>query len=269
MLQGCYKEQRAMPVLDVPGIALTIDERMRFDVAAQAICNVSGCDKPAKGRGLCGMHWRRWRRNGDPLKARVYTVGVSECRICGREGKTTQGLCSSHYHRLDRYGDPTAGAKARPPAGAPLAYLLAHMHDGCSYPWPFATFGTGALYPQVKVDGEKTPGHRLVCELAHGPPPTPEHEAAHGCNNSLCFNADCLRWATTAENNADKLVHGTHNRGERHNMARLTVSNVREIRADLVSTNVALAARFGVSTAHISAIKSRKYWAWLDEQESS
>lgn len=29
-------------------------------------CAVDGCDRPSRARGWCGMHWQRWRRNGDP-----------------------------------------------------------------------------------------------------------------------------------------------------------------------------------------------------------
>jgi hypothetical protein len=31
-------------------------------------CRVDGCEKPAHSRGLCSMHFGRWRRNGSPLK---------------------------------------------------------------------------------------------------------------------------------------------------------------------------------------------------------
>ena len=30
-------------------------------------CSVEGCDKRAKGRGLCAAHWKQWRKHGDPL----------------------------------------------------------------------------------------------------------------------------------------------------------------------------------------------------------
>ena len=28
-------------------------------------CSVAGCERPAKGRGWCGMHFMRWWRHGD------------------------------------------------------------------------------------------------------------------------------------------------------------------------------------------------------------
>lgn len=49
---------------------------------------------------------------------------------------------------------------------------------------------------------------RLMCELIHGPAPTPEHEASHLCDevrlysNWLCISPDHLIWETKAENMA-------------------------------------------------------------------
>src|SRR5690348_15132724 len=45
---------------------------------------------------------------------------------------------------------------------------------------------------------------RLVCEAWHGPPPTPKHEAAHWNGVRTDNRPSNLRWATGAENAADK-----------------------------------------------------------------
>lgn len=31
-------------------------------------CSVDGCERTARARGWCGMHWQRWRRTGDPTR---------------------------------------------------------------------------------------------------------------------------------------------------------------------------------------------------------
>lgn len=183
---------------------------------------------------------------------------------CGKPAKA-RGWCSMHWQRWSTHGAPTGGGTHK---GEPMEYLLKHMNDGCGYPWPFATAGSPRPYASLKVNGKNQPATRVVCEIAHGPPPTPDHEAAHGCGNSLCFNADCLRWATPVENNADKLVHDTHNRGTRHGQARLTEQDVRAIRSSGDGPDV-LARRFGVSVKHISNIRRRRVWAWLDAEDNS
>lgn len=42
---------------------------------------------------------------------------------------------------------------------------------------------------------------RVMCEVIHGPAPTPEHEASHLCeDNWLCVCPDHLIWETKKEN---------------------------------------------------------------------
>lgn len=73
-----------------------------------------------------------------------------------------------------------------------------------------------------------------------------------------------LDWKTSKDNHADKLIHGTDNRGEHHNMAKLTevdVINIREMRGVVLQGEIA--RRYGVSQQTISAIISGANWAWL------
>jgi hypothetical protein len=67
-------------------------------------------------------------------------------------------------------------------------------------------------YLMVTWQGKRTTASRAICELVHGPPPTPKHQAAHSCGNAWCCNGAHLRWATPAENLADKVRHGTADR---------------------------------------------------------
>ena len=75
------------------------------------------------------------------------------------------------------------------------------------------------------------------------------------------MNPRHLRYASRAENEADKVRHGTSNRGERHGLSKLTASQVREIKQlSDARTNDELAELFGVKPPTIDAIRRGKRW---------
>ena len=119
--------------------------------------------------------------------------------------------------------------------------------------------------------------HRLVCEAFHGSAPTELHQVAHGDGTRTNHHADNLRWATRSENMEDARAHGTmaigerHGRtrspertprGERHGHAKLTEADVQAIRSSerFNGSGLALAARFLISPATVSIIRSGKTW---------
>lgn len=154
--------------------------------------------------------------------------------------------------------------------GEPMRFILEvallHTGDECLI-WPFANNGEG--YGKVWVDGRRTGSHRYVCELVNGPPPTAEHEAAHSCGRGHigCISPGHLSWKTSAENKADKLIHGTHNRGERNGRVKLTEAEAREILAlKGTESQLDLAKRFCVSFQTVSHIHTGRSWAWLSKE---
>jgi hypothetical protein len=192
----------------------------------------------------------------------------SLCKIdgCGKPARNSRGWCAAHYERWRIHGSPLGGRTER---GELVRWLeniaLPFSGDEC-LTWPFCRTPKG--YGHIKVEGRKGYAHRFVCERANGVAPTPKHEAAHSCGNSSCVNPLHLRWATTSQNHADKLIHDTHRRGERHYGARLTEAGVRLIRAnpDMLSQSE-LASAFGVSRATVSSVLRRDTWSWLDDQK--
>lgn len=186
-------------------------------------------------------------------------------RICSIDGcgkpHDSKGLCKAHYWRLRKHGDPLGGGTKKGDIPRFISEIvLPHDSDECLF-WPFGKSTQG--YGQISINGKKNLANRYVCELAHGSPPSPRHEAAHSCGNGRkgCVNPKHLSWKTSKENKADKLLHGTHNRGERHNMAKLTEEQVRSIlsiRGE--KTQKEIAEMYGVSEMTISRIYSGEAW---------
>lgn len=64
----------------------------------------------------------------------------------------------------------------------------------------------------IRVPGKDQPGKfnaaRVMCEIFHGPPPTPLHEASHLClDNWLCIHPWHIIWETKKENMARRWRH--------------------------------------------------------------
>jgi hypothetical protein len=124
-------------------------------------------------------------------------------------------------------------------------------------------------YPSVWLmeRGKRIPRkvHKLVADAFLGPKPSPLHEVAHWDNDRSNPRLSNLRWATKKENHADKLRHGTSNRGERHGLARLTADGIRQAVANIAngSTIRNQAERLGVHRETLGKALRGESWAWL------
>lgn len=188
-------------------------------------CKAPGCEKPAKTAGYCIAHYKRNKKYGDPLK-----------------GDTFRGAPRKHIEEV----------------------VLNYTGDECLI-WPFSRLPNGyAKFHQPK--GTRLV-HRFVCEQVNGPPPTKRYEAAHICGQGSggCVNPNHLKWATPEGNQADRVEHGTSNRGERQWMSKLTEQQARNIKASLKrgGEKSELARRYCVSYATILSIEAGRNWAWL------
>lgn len=81
-------------------------------------CSIPGCGKPVVGRGWCRKHYVRWSRHGDPEYA-----GAARARQCAADGcdepPHCQGFCRPHYQRWRKYGDAARiPVTGRPPTHA-------------------------------------------------------------------------------------------------------------------------------------------------------
>ena len=188
-------------------------------------CSIEGCGNARAKREWCNLHYRRWLRHGDPLGGQTTYRGDLPKYLC--------------------------------------EVVLPYMGDECLI-WPFSSCGG---YPHFVTKGVKQYVHRIACEAENGPPPSPKHEASHSCGNGRggCVTRRHLSWKTHTENMADKLIHGTHNRGERARHAKLTETDVRTIRSLRgVRPQDEIAGMFGVSRTTISSVHIGKNWGWLE-----
>lgn len=140
-----------------------------------------------------------------------------------------------------------------------LRGLIGHNGDEC-IPWPYGKDLRG--YGQCPHEGKVRRAHRVMCELEYGPPPTPQHHAAHncGCGAQGCVNPRHLGWKTATENQLDRRTHGTHGNGggRRKKLTPVDVLQIR--RAKGVLTQRKLAEIYDVSDASIRGIQTNRYW---------
>lgn len=104
--------------------------------------------------------------------------------------------------------------------------------------------------------------HRLVLKTFVGPCPN-GMECRHLDGNPRNNNLSNLRWGTVKENQADRIRHGTDNRGERCGHAKLTERSVREIlrlRKTGTESATSLSKKYGVSSSTICDIIARRTW---------
>jgi hypothetical protein len=178
------------------------------------------------------------------------------CSICDKP-VLARGLCSMHYTRLRNHGSPDVVLSPRNEAQKFLASLVATSE--CVI-WPFkSAYRSG--YGAVTFGGKLTGAHRAVCQIHHGPPPSPNSHAAHACGVKLCVNPAHIRWASPQENEADKVKAGTAPIGEANGCAKLTSLQVAQIRKSKgAATQEALASQFGVSRRAIGMILNNETW---------
>lgn len=103
--------------------------------------------------------------------------------------------------------------------------------------------------------------HRLVLEAFVGPCPE-GWECRHLNGNPGDNRLENLQWGTIKENQADRLLHGTEIRGEKHYGATLTTEDVLAIRALYAQgeSQSSIGRKFKVDKRNIHAIVHRKTW---------
>lgn len=159
---------------------------------------------------------------------------------------------------------------------------------GPCWMWTAATTVTGG-YGSISVGGKQVRAHRVSFQLSVGPIP-PGQWVLHRCDNPPCIRPEHLFLGTDRDNQRDRAAKGRHLAplermlrdllvapwhvlsraagpahpfGESHCRAKLTTSQVSEIRRRYIPRRVStrkLAAEFGVSPRAIRAALSGETW---------
>lgn len=194
-------------------------------------CSVSGCTNKYRSIGLCSTHWKINKRYGTPTPL---------C-WCEEPAQTNAGnhaasiLCKNHT-LTERFWE----------------YVDIRSSEEC---WEWKGSKTAANYGLIYWQDSLQYAHRLSLEL-DGRPVPPKWHACHTCDNPPCVNPNHLFVGTPHDNVKDKVKKGRHAFGENHPKAKLTDTDVLEIRK-LASEGVwqaELAKRFNVHPGHISVI---------------
>jgi hypothetical protein len=144
--------------------------------------------------------------------------------------------------------------------------------DEC-WPWLASLHTTG--YGRFKIwSYQCVPANRVAWVLDKLEDPC-ELLVCHRCDNRPCCNPAHLFLGTDADNSADMVAKGRwkggNHRGARNPTAILDDAKVREIWALILAgkTNTAIAERYGVHHATISAIRRGKIWTRVKPLEQA
>lgn len=150
-------------------------------------------------------------------------------------------------------------------SGFGIRWLMAHRcweGDECLI-WPLGCNERG--YGFISFNGKIRKAHRMMCEVAHGPPPTPLHHAAHSCGrgNAGCVNPRHLSWKTPSENQQDMVKHGTARKPgtPRYKLTPEKVATIRTLKGTKSQSEIG--KMFGVNREIISRILSGKAWSHI------
>lgn len=132
--------------------------------------------------------------------------------------------------------------------------------------WEWQSTKNRSGYGKFWLERRTAIAHRVSYELHKGAIPA-GLAVRHTCDNPPCVNPAHLIVGTGKDNARDALERGKYRRGSENGRAKLTESQVAEIRAGWMrgETQVDMARRFGVSKSAIQWVLNGRTWVGLGE----
>lgn len=198
---------------------------------AMRTCSISGCERIRHAKGFCAQHYRLNNKYGTPTP--TCWCGEFAHTNGGRRGFSD--LCKKHT-LIKRFWE----------------YVDIKGEDEC---WEWTGSKTAAGYGNFYWETEMRYAHRISVELDDRAIPDGWY-ICHKCDNPPCVNPSHLFVGTPKDNVWDKVGKGRDLRGENHPFAKLTNTEVEEIRklASEGMWQADLARTYNVTPGHISDI---------------
>lgn len=184
---------------------------------------------------------------------------------CNRDVAYTQ-LCGAHYYRTRKYGDPhkTVRTPKEVPLFDRLSLfgwdeVIRVPELGACWEWKGNTDWYG--YGVLKFEGKTIRAHRAMWEKTHQKAMPRNRNALHKCDNPPCVNPDHIWPGTQAEN-----VFDMHRKGRNSAGRTLTEAQVTEMKRLYRTGKYRqrdVETLFNSSKGQMSRIMNRKIWAWV------
>lgn len=177
---------------------------------AQRTCAVDGCDGVVNARGMCGRHYTRMMRHGDPLGGgrnqtrnhrRPPGTPERQCSVGECERRAISfGWCRMHFLRWKRHGDPLIQGRlvgdtvarfwSKVDKNGPIPDYAPHL--GPCWLWTGGKSSKRAPYGQFRLPDRLVLSHKWAWEAENGPVPG-GLELDHLCRVQPCVRPSHLQ----------------------------------------------------------------------------
>jgi HNH endonuclease len=128
--------------------------------------------------------------------------------------------------------------------------------NGC---WDWNGKPTRVGYGRISIKTKNFQAHRFSWEIHCGSIPT-GCCICHRCDRPICVNPEHLFLGTPLDNTRDMITKGRHRGGKGESISKLSVAQVKAIKANEIDTQDFLAQQHNVSRSLISRIKRNEIW---------